>query len=102
MFQMMKQAGSMQREMKRMQKELRRLQVEASGAGGAVKVSVGGDMSIRALSIDPQSLKEWSPAQLERAIVSAVNDGLEQAKKMAGREMSKLTEGMGLSGLLGS
>lgn len=99
MFQMMKQAVSMQREMKQVQKELARQSVEFTSGG--IKVVAKGDMTIASISIEPHLIDPAKAVKLEGLIASAINGALGAAKKQAGEAMSKLTEGMGLGGLLG-
>jgi len=97
---MMKQAASMQRQMKKVQKQLAKQIVEETQ--GPVTVTACGDMSIRKISIDADALQNPDPARLESSIAAAVNGALSSAKKMAGSEMSKMTGGLGgLADLLG-
>ncbi len=97
---MMKKAATMQRQMKKMQKELAKRSVEVTS--GSVTVVACGDMSIKKVSIDPEALKTKSQQQIEKMIASAVNSGLDSAKKMAGAEMSNMSGGLGgLSEMLG-
>lgn len=92
MFDMMKQAASMQKQMKKVQKELARKTAEASN--GAVTVVARGDMSIKSISIDG-AIGSMDTVSLEKMLVSATNSALDSAKKMAGGEMSKMTGGLG-------
>lgn len=101
MFKMMQQAMSAQRELKRIQKELARQTVEYSSGGGAVKAVARADMTLASIHLDPAACSPDKISKLESLIVSAVNGAMEEAKKKAGAEMSKLTSGMGLDGLLG-
>ena len=99
MFQMMKQAATMQREMKRIQKELARQTVTFENAG--VKVTAHGDMTVAEIEIS-QDLMARTPAdKLGRQLVLAVNGALTAAKKQAAAEMQKLTAGTGLGDMLG-
>ena len=92
MFDTMKKAASMQKQMKKMQKELARKTAE--GSSGNVTVVARGDMSIKSLTIDA-AIDGMDPRKLEKMIVSATNSALDASKKMAGSEMSKMTGGMG-------
>lgn len=96
-FQMMKQAATMQRELKRIQKELARQMVEFENGG--VKIVARGDMTIERVDITPATLQGAVPEKLGRQIAMAVNGALAAAKKQAGEQMSKLTQGAGLGGL---
>lgn len=103
MMKMMKEAGSMKKEMKQLQRELENKTVEYSARGGKITVVARGDMSIQSIKIDPQSIAPDRAEKLEELIVTGVNGALKAAKKKAGAEMSKMTGGMGgLSNLLSS
>lgn len=99
-MQMMKQAATMQRDLKRVQKELSGVKTEGSAGSGRVKVVVSGDMTVDSITIDPD-LMRTDPGKVETWLVDAVNDALGAAKKKAGAEMSKLAGGLGLGSLLG-
>lgn len=101
MFEMMKQAMSMQRDLKNVQKQLSKQTVEFAGKGGLVKVTARGDMTIESMKIDPSLINPADPARLEQLAVAAVNGALQAAKEKAAKEMSKLTAGMGLPEGLG-
>ncbi|MCX7590370.1 MAG: YbaB/EbfC family nucleoid-associated protein [Kiritimatiellae bacterium] len=101
LFQMMKQAATMQRQMKQIQKELARHKVEHTVAGGTVKVIVRGDMTIESIGLDESLLEPAKKVKVERLLVEAVNGALEAAKKKVGGEMSRMASGLGLGDLLG-
>ena len=100
-LQMMKQAATMKRDMKKIQDELARKTVDFSAKGGQVRVTARGDMSIAGIQIDPALVNPAQAARLGEILTVAVNGALDSAKKEAGREMAKLTQGMGLGDLLG-
>lgn len=100
MMNMLKQATSMKKNMKKMQKELAKHSVEYSFGG--ITVRAKGDMTIADISIDTDQVDVTSVKSLESKLATACNRALSQARKEAGREMAKLTGGMdGLSDLLG-
>jgi len=100
MFEMIKQAASMKKQMKQVQKELAKKEVEFSGGG--VKVCVSCDMTVNSVQVDDELLKPENKGRLESSVTKAMNGSLDLAKKKAGEEMAKLTGGLGgLSDLLG-
>lgn len=100
MFEMIKQAASMKKQMKQIQKELAGMKVEFSGGG--VKVCMACDMTVDSVQVDENLLNPDRRSRLESSVVNAVNGSLNLAKKKAGEEMAKLTGGFGgLSNLLG-
>ncbi len=100
MLKMIQKAASMKKEMGKIQKELEKKTVEYS-SGGKVTVVARGDMSVASIKIDPSVVNSSDVGKLEGLILSAVNGALDAAKKDAGKEMAKLTSGMGLGDLLG-
>ena len=100
MFDMVKKAASMQKQMKKVQKDLARK--TADGTSGSVTVVARGDMSIKSVSIAESDLGAQSAEKLEKMVLAATNAALESVKKMAGSEMSKMTGGLGgLADLMG-
>jgi DNA-binding YbaB/EbfC family protein len=101
LMKMMKQAASMQREMKRVQKGLAKQKVEAADGSGRIRVVARGDMHIDRIELDPALLSADGQRALERELAATVNKALEMAKQAAGDEMAKVTAGMDLPGLPG-
>ena len=101
MFEMLKQAASMKKEMGKVQKDLAEKSVEHSCDGGRVVVVATGDMTIKSIKVDPAIVDSSQVEKLEGVLVRGVNGALKTAKKEAAREMSRIAGGMGLGGLLG-
>ena len=99
LFKMIKQASTLQREMKQIQKQLAGMTVDATSPDRSVKVTARGDMTVAQIAIDSSALQ--NPPKMEKQIAAAVNEAIERAKKMAAAEMSKLTAGMNLPGMEG-
>ena len=97
MFEMMKQV----KQMKKMQKELKKKEVEISINEKTVTVVARGDMTIKSITIAEELLSPANKVRLEKALTSTVNGAMDSAKKAAAGDMAKLTEGMGLGGLMG-
>ncbi len=98
-FQMAKQAMEMRSQMKRMQKDLEAQTAEFENAG--VKVVVRGDMTLAALSISPDAIDITRLDRLERTVIENANKALRRVKEQAAKQMSQMTKGMGLDGLMG-
>lgn len=96
MMKLMKQAASMQSDMKKMQEELADKTVEFSSGGGMVKAVARGDMSIERIAIDPKVVDPDDVEMLEDMVTAAVDGALKAAKDMAAEEMQKITAGMGI------
>jgi DNA-binding YbaB/EbfC family protein len=99
----MKQAQQMQAQMLETQEKLKDETVEASAGGGMVKVTVGGDLSLRAITIDPEAVDPEDVELLQEMVQAAVNEGLRAAQGLAESKMGDVTGGLGggLGGMLG-
>jgi len=97
----MKQLQRAQAEMARVQEELKSDLVTASAGGGAVKVSVTGDLTVTDVVIDPRAVDPEDVAMLQDMVVAAVNEAMRQAQELANQKMSRVMGGMGLPGGLG-
>ena len=84
------------------QEKLKDETVEASAGGGMVKVTMGGDMTLREISIDPEAIDPEEAEILADMVQAAVNEALRAAQDLAGAKMGGITGGMGgLGGLPG-
>ena len=90
----------MQQQMEQIQNDLAKRTVETTSGGGAVKVTAKCDGTLATIKIDPQALSPGDAQLLEDMILTAVNQALGQAKEISNAEMSKVTAGMSLPGLM--
>ena len=95
-----KQAQELQGKLAQIQEELARKTVEASAGGGMVRVTVNGQLVLNSIKIDPAVVNPQDTEMLEDLIQAAVNEGLKRAREMASEEMSKLTGGLKIPGLM--
>jgi DNA-binding YbaB/EbfC family protein len=98
---LMKQAQQMQSEMLKAQESLKDEVVEASAGGGMVKVKMGGDLTLREITIDPDAIDPEEAELLSEMVQAAVNEGLRAAQELASSKMGGITGGMGGMGLPG-
>jgi nucleoid-associated protein EbfC len=96
---LMKQAQQMQDEMLQAQEKLKDEVVEASAGGGMVKVKMGGDLTLREITIDPEAIDPEEAEMLTDMVQAAVNEGLRAAQELASSKMGGITGGMGSLGL---
>jgi nucleoid-associated protein EbfC len=92
---LMKQAQQMQDQMLAAQEQLKEETVQASAGGGMVKVTVGGDMTLREISIDPEAIDPEEAEMLAEMVQAAVNEGLRAAQELASSKMGGITGGLG-------
>lgn len=96
---MLKQAQQMQAKLAETQAELAEKTVEASVGGGKVTVVANGAGEVTSIKIDPQVVDPEDVEMLEDLILAGVKQAIEDAKRMAGDEMGKLTSGLNIPGL---
>jgi len=97
---LMKQAARIQRQMEEVQTQIAARTVETSSGGGAVKVVAKGDGTIASIKIDPQAVNPSETQLLEELILTATNSALAQVKEISNSEMSKVTSGFNIPGLM--
>ncbi len=100
MGKMLKQAQKLQANMLKVQEELAQKTVEASSGGGVVKVVANGRQQIVSLVIDKEVVDPEDVEMLQDLILAAVNEALAQSQEMVNAEMSKLTGGLNIPGLM--
>lgn len=97
---LLKQAQEMQAKISKIQEELGQKTVEGSSGGGMVQVTVNGQLNLCAVKIDPTVVNSTEKEMLEDLVLAAVNDGMRKARDMVSAEMSKVTGGFKLPGLM--
>lgn len=95
-----KQAQEIQARLAQVQEELGRKTVEASSGGGMVQVVVNGHLVCSSVKVDPAVINPQDREMLEDLILAAVNEGLRRAREMVSEEMSKVTGGFKIPGLM--
>ena len=98
--QLAKMAQQVQAQMAQVQDELREATVEATAGGGAVRVVVTGALEVRSIELAPDSVDPTEIGMLEDLVLTAVNDALARARRMAAARMAAVTGGHGLPGAL--
>ena len=96
----MKQAQQLQAKMAKMQEEMAEKSIEASAGGGMVKVVANGKQEVVSIHIEKEVVDPEDVEMLQDLILAAVNEALVQSQKMVSDEMSKLTGGMNIPGLM--
>jgi DNA-binding YbaB/EbfC family protein len=99
MQQMLAQVQKMQRQMQDAQEQLANETVEATAGGGIVTVTVGGDLTVRDLRIDPDAIDPEDAQMLADVVLAAVNEGLRKAQELAARKLEQASGGLDLGEL---
>ena len=100
MSNLVKQAQRMQKQMMEIQEELADRTVEATVGGGMVTVVANGQQDILSIRIDPEVVDPNDVEMLQDLILAAVNEAHRKAQELMTEEMSKLTGGMKIPGLM--
>jgi len=93
---LMKQAQEMQAQMAKAQAELEEKTVEVTAVGGKIKVAANGAGEILSIKIDHAIVDPNDVEFLEEAVLSGVQQAIEQGKALAQSEMKKITGGLGM------
>ena len=96
----MKMIQQMQNRMMKIQEELETTIVEGSSGGGVVKAEVNGQRALQSIKIDPAAVDPEDVEMLEDLVVTAVQDAMDKASKLAEDKMGALTGGMKIPGLM--
>lgn len=97
---LMKQAQRLKAEMERIQAEAATKTVEGSAGGGMVTAVANGKGELLSVKIDPAAVREEDLDMLQDLIAAAANDALRRARELLAQDVSRLTGGFGLPGLL--
>jgi DNA-binding YbaB/EbfC family protein len=100
MSDLLKQAQEMQGRIAKIQEELGQKTVEGSAGGGMVRVTVNGQFNLTAITIETSVINAEEKEMLEDLILAAVNDGMRKTREMVSAEMSKITGGFRIPGLM--
>ena len=96
----LQQAQAMQRQIEQMQAELEQKEFTATAGGGAISVTVSGKKEITKLEIQKEVVDPDDVEMLQDLIMAAVNEAIRQVEEASESEMSALTGGFGIPGLM--
>jgi DNA-binding YbaB/EbfC family protein len=97
---MMKQAQKLQSKMLKLQEEMAEKTVETSSGGGMVKVIANGRQQIISIQLEKEVVDPEDVEMLQDLVLAAVNEALSKSQEMVSNEMSKLTGGLNIPGLM--
>ena len=96
----MKQAQKVQERIAEVQRDLINKKVEASSGGGMVTVTANGRQEILSVKIDPSVISMQDVEMLEDLVLAAFNEVLRKSQEIITEEMSKVTGGIKIPGLM--
>lgn len=85
--------------MRKVQKELQKEIVRAEAGDGAVVIEINGEMKIKSVKIDPDSIDLNDIGQLENWVEEAVKAAITQSQKLAAEKMQPMMGALGNLGL---
>jgi nucleoid-associated protein EbfC len=85
--------------MRKLQKELQKETLTAEAGDGAVKVEINGEMKIKKITIDAESVDLEDIGQLERWVEEAVKSAIADSQKLAADKMQPMMGSLGNLGL---
>lgn len=85
--------------MRKLQKELQKEIITSEAGDGAVKVEINGEMKIKKIHIDSDSVDIDDIGQLERWVEEAVKDAISKSQKLAADKMQPMMGSLGNLGL---
>ncbi len=97
---LMRQVQKMQEEMARVQEEATQQNVTASAGGGMVEVVITGGLEVQSIKIKPEVVDPDDVEMLQDLILAAVNEAIQKAQALMENQMSALTGGLNIPGLL--
>jgi DNA-binding YbaB/EbfC family protein len=92
---LMKQAQTMQENMKQAQDAIAAMEVEGESGGGMVKIVMTGRHDVKRVTIAPTLLSE-DKDMLEDLVAAAMNDAVRKVETASQQKMAGLTAGMPL------
>jgi len=97
---LLKQAQKMQARMQKLQEELAGRTVEATAGGGMVTAVANGRGELVSVKVERDVVDPDDVEMLQDLILAACNEALRKAREMVQEEMSKLTGGLKIPGLM--
>ena len=97
---MMRQAQRMQKKLQEIREEAGSKTVEGTAGGGMVVVVANGRNEVLSVKIEKEVVNPDDIEMLQDLIVAATNQAMERANEMMQRELSAVTGGMQIPGLI--
>jgi nucleoid-associated protein EbfC len=97
---LLQQAQGLQTKLAEVQEDLANMTVNGSAGGDMVMVEASGAQEIISIKIEKSLLSDEDPELLQDLIVAATNDALRKSRELAAEQISKLTGGIRIPGLM--
>lgn len=97
---LIKQAQQLQSKMMKVQEEMAGRTAEAAAGGGMVVAVANGKQELVSIKIEKEVVNPEDVEMLQDLIIAVVNEGVRKAQEMTAAEMSKITGGFNIPGLM--
>lgn len=97
---LVRQAGLMQNKIANLQREMGDRTIEATSGGGMVKVIANCKQDIKSIEIDPKVIESGDIEMIQDLILTAVNEAIRISRNTMEKEISAITGGMQIPGIL--
>ena len=94
----LKQAQTMQENLKRAREELAALEITGSAGGGMARCTMTGRHNVKRVELDPSLLKDDKEV-LEDLVAAAMNDAVRKIEQATQEKMAGITGGLSLPGM---
>ena len=99
MANLMQKAHEMQKKMAEVQEEISKLEVKGYSTGNLVEAVAGGDFAIKRITIKNECAKTGDAEIIQKHVLTAVNNALDEIKMQSKEKMGTITGGMNIPGL---
>ncbi len=96
----LRQIQELQAKMLKAQEELGRTNVEVTAGGGAIKIVINGHQQFQSITISPEVVNPEDVDFLQDLVLAACNEAVQKSQELATQNMSKLTGGLKIPGLM--
>ena len=96
----LRQIQELQAKMIKAQEELGKTNVEVTAGGGAIKIVINGHQQFQSITISPEVVNPEDVDFLQDLVLAACNEAVQKSQEMAAQNMSKLTGGLKIPGLM--
>ena len=96
----LRQIQELQAKMVKAQEELGKTNVEVTAGGGAITIVINGHQQFQSISISPEVVNPEDVDFLQDLVLAACNEAVQKSQELAAQNMSKLTGGLKIPGLM--
>ena len=96
----LRQIQELQAKMIKAQQELAKTNVEVTAGGGAITIVINGHQQFQSISISPEVVNPEDVDFLQDLVLAACNEAVQKSQELAAQNMSKLTGGLKIPGLM--